>query len=893
MKNKTLRVLTLLLAILLLTAACTPAPDQPSETDPATNGSAADGDTSAPEEEGYVRPTYEDLSYNVPERATNEAKSATVIAEGGKSTSDIVLEFTGESGLFTIGTPANTRIHDSSVCETCGYLEDGSGFHMACPNHDYQGFLVTLVNPVNIVGLTALEATYKTGKEATGSVFRIMTETCMDVGVFETDCPSLAGAVTEFRTVDLALDADDLADNDGNITDFQFFFRNKEKNTAVLQSLRFVFSPAKLLEVDELEGNYFTRGDVTRAIADTIAARFKNSDIYAEITVEVDRYRQNNTKMDGSIMYVATAVLKDGTTLTHEGKLVIPAVRGVWLDTTEGSFGAEHDAKDQWQTTFDNGGMVELTDNTITCKEGISTVEYTLIPADGAFDDPAHVWYAPQILRMNNNGFDYLFVNAYADFGHTLTEGGKYRLLLRGVSVNQNYILHLDVPFTYSHADPSITAALQTALAKTAEADFLCPADTADKAAHVKGQLTALLNDPAISVDVEILGEGMNSVTVKISLANTAKAENQRLPAYTLDGCTAGAVYAWAGTATTVSMMTFPYTDEKPAIELVAPYDGDRRVILANEDVYALFQAPLKSIESNRYPFKWGEYCHPVPVTLQWSNTAEGEKTYTVTLSKSPDLASPAVYTTSHTSLSVNYLEVGRTYYWQVSDGEHTSPICTFTTEGGYSRFIEVEGVSNFRDIGGFYTTDGKRVKQGMMYRSASLDAISEKGLSVVLDELGIKTELDIRGGGSAVLGSTVKRKVIAMQWYSHIFKEENYGVVRATISEFAKAENYPLNFHCAVGRDRTGTTSFLILGLLGVDEDTLRREYYASLFSDAGTGDITEARLIIGNINSLRSGLVRFDPDGTLQQQIEAYLLTVGVTAEEIASIRGILLED
>lgn len=85
------------------------------------------------------------------------------------------------------------------------------------------------------------------------------------------------------------------------------------------------------------------------------------------------------------------------------------------------------------------------------------------------------------------------------------------------------------------------------------------------------------------------------------------------------------------------------------------------------------------------------------------------------------DLSEPTVYTTSETKLSVYHLEVGTTYYWQVADGQNTSQTYTFTTEGGYARFVEVEGVSNFRDVGGYSTTDGKRVKQGMMRPSRSL----------------------------------------------------------------------------------------------------------------------------------------------------------------------------
>jgi hypothetical protein len=184
-------------------------------------------------------------------------------------------------------------------------------------------------------------------------------------------------------------------------------------------------------------------------------------------------------------------------------------------------------------------------------------------------------------------------------------------------------------------------------------------------------------------------------------------------------------------------------------------------------------------------------------------------------------------------------------------------------------------------------------VRQGLAFRSAHLDAVTAAGKETAKTELGIKTDLDVRGGGSAPLGAGVKHISIGMQWYSHIFNEKNYEVVRKTISTFAYEENYPLVFHCSMGRDRTGTTAYLILGLLGVDTDTLLREYYASYFSAQGSFDVNEFPLMIININEMRGNLQAFGGrDATEQQRIEAYLLHIGVTEAEIASIRSILLE-
>ena len=119
----------------------------------------------------------------------------------------------------------------------------------------------------------------------------------------------------------------------------------------------------------------------------------------------------------------------------------------------------------------------------------------------------------------------------------------------------------------------------------------------------------------------------------------------------------------------------------------------------------------------------------------------------------------------------------------------------------------------------------------------------------------------------------------------------------RQTIAAFADPANYPMNFHCAVGRDRTGTTSFLILGLLGVDEETLIHEHYVSFLSEQGSNDVDEPDEFnshIANIHGLIDGLARYSSVSTpLQEKIEAYLLRIGVTEAEIQSIRSILLEE
>lgn len=111
-------------------------------------------------------------------------------------------------------------------------------------------------------------------------------------------------------------------------------------------------------------------------------------------------------------------------------------------------------------------------------------------------------------------------------------------------------------------------------------------------------------------------------------------------------------------------------------------------------------------------------------------------------------------------------------YYWKVvaEDGSEESVPRSFVTFGGYPRFIFAEGTANFRDLGGLATYDGKRTRQGCVYRCAALDSeiesnydLTERGARVLRDIVKLRCELDIRREAfgvkkSSVLGDSVLR---------------------------------------------------------------------------------------------------------------------------------------
>ena len=256
------------------------------------------------------------------------------------------------------------------------------------------------------------------------------------------------------------------------------------------------------------------------------------------------------------------------------------------------------------------------------------------------------------------------------------------------------------------------------------------------------------------------------------------------------------------------------------------------------------------------------EISKPNPIELRWSVpvSAMGQiRSYTVRIWTKKDASDAKETTVSGNALSLSLynLFVGQTYYWSVSalddEGDiSVSETATFTTDAQAPRNIYVDSVTNVRDIGGWTTRDGGRVRQGLLYRGARLNAnfettvsVSEAGIRTLRDELGIKTEIDLRqtqevndrnesgGRTTSPLGEDVTYLAYPMDYGDVLITEQkNIERVKQVFHLLADERNYPIYFHCSIGTDRTGLIAWLVNGLLGVDEADLWRDY---LFSDFG----------------------------------------------------------
>ena len=319
---------------------------------------------------------------------------------------------------------------------------------------------------------------------------------------------------------------------------------------------------------------------------------------------------------------------------------------------------------------------------------------------------------------------------------------------------------------------------------------------------------------------------------------------------------------------------------------------------------------PGKSDAYSGVPNRKDQYARDA-VVLRWLVPSGGARSYSVYLADNPGMNDAKRYQIQNDNipgektLSIQNLLVDTDYYWMVDFGTVASDVGTFHTAKTV-RTLWIEGVSNTRDIGGWLTEDGEyRVKYNVAFRGAKFDDVTEDGKQAILD-LGLKTDVDLRGksegvdepladiGITHIFGNTAGCAMYNGTESTSLERLETdhvKGTVNA-IRTYADPANYPAYFHCSYGRDRTGTVGMFLLGLLGVSRDDILKDYEMTFLSAWGGSSNTatgHTSILIRTMNWL---VENYSTDGTLKDACEGYLLTAGLTDEEIASIRANMLE-
>ena len=363
-----------------------------------------------------------------------------------------------------------------------------------------------------------------------------------------------------------------------------------------------------------------------------------------------------------------------------------------------------------------------------------------------------------------------------------------------------------------------------------------------------------------------------------------------------------------------------PLLAEPPALRLVAP-EQDAVVPLLSDEQKAYLDLPREEriaifadAEGRQRLQSYG--WQPQRVRLQWDwYPANGARPlFTVEVRRLPDGTPVFRGDTVHHRISLENLEIAREYEWTVwgraAGAEPVSATGVFRTEDRAPRMLHVHAIPNIRDLGGRIGLDGRRVRQGLVFRSTGLNLnasdedpetktrtpgktrIDDLNRSYFLDTLGIRTDIDLRTDGECYgmegspLGPTVTWAHIPT-WAYHGFQDEwCRDQVGKILRIFLDPAAYPIVFHCISGADRTGSLAFVLNALLGVDEEELWRDWEVTGFWT------TEPRF--NHEERFKKLVASFDkwPGATLRERVEAYVLAAGLTRADIDTLRELLLE-
>ena len=181
-----------------------------------------------------------------------------------------------------------------------------------------------------------------------------------------------------------------------------------------------------------------------------------------------------------------------------------------------------------------------------------------------------------------------------------------------------------------------------------------------------------------------------------------------------------------------------------------------------------------------------------------------------------------------------------------------------------HQRVLPISGGNNFRDIGGYKTTDGKEVKWGKVYRSGNMARLTSQGHEQ-MRALGIRADIDFRtnserksepflweqngwSGSHEMEYITKNYEFTSSDFFKDMASPDMTGAkAKQIFAEYYRevpydlADEYSIMVHqllnpegaivynCTAGKDRTGMATAIILHILGVPKDTIIHDYLLS----------------------------------------------------------------
>ncbi len=152
----------------------------------------------------------------------------------------------------------------------------------------------------------------------------------------------------------------------------------------------------------------------------------------------------------------------------------------------------------------------------------------------------------------------------------------------------------------------------------------------------------------------------------------------------------------------------------------------------------------------------------------------------------------------------------------------------------------------NFRDLGGHATRDGRRVRTGLLFRSAALSDATDTDLEALAQALRIGTLIDLRTSRETAQARSLAAwpgRLLQLELYEQagpwapaatlgpgyvaMLQQPAIGARLVELLDLIAAnDTLPAVFFCSMGKDRTGLVAAALLGSLGVSSTAIANDY-------------------------------------------------------------------
>ncbi len=278
--------------------------------------------------------------------------------------------------------------------------------------------------------------------------------------------------------------------------------------------------------------------------------------------------------------------------------------------------------------------------------------------------------------------------------------------------------------------------------------------------------------------------------------------------------------------------------------------------------------------------------------SLLWNASAQ-DQPVTILVSETPEFTEAVMVVEGIQKNRFNWQPEAphNRYYFKVQPEKGDAAVAS-------SRWLPLQGGKNFRDLGGYITKGGEQIRWGKLLRAGALTGLTEHDHQE-LEELGVSTVIDFRTPEERQSEPThwQSETTEIMSWdydlglrsFADVFTDPN---VTAEKVEAAMAGLYPqilthlkpqytsmfdrlaasdeaMVFHCTAGKDRTGIAAAMILTVLGVDRDTIKRDF---MLSDAYYSRMAKPASALGGVE--KQAEAKQDSKASMMKHLPAEIL-------------------